>query len=123
MVHMAVNSSISLVLRQVRPDLFPSLTNPSTRVNISVGLIFKGVLPIAVCFLGAMVFSNAAYSYCGIAFLQFMKEGNIVLVYTASLIFALEVFRGRTCMILIVLVLCTGMTIRGELNFSFTGFS
>mmetsp|Transcript_34979 Transcript_34979/g.74535 ORF Transcript_34979/g.74535 Transcript_34979/m.74535 type:complete len:381 (-) Transcript_34979:8-1150(-) len=123
MLHMAVSFVLSACLRFVRPSLFPSLTNPAEKVPIDARLFTKGLLPIGVFFVGQLVLSNTAYLYSSVAFLQMMKESNLVLVYSFSLLVALERFKYRNLRLLILIVIATMTTIKGELHFSLGGFA
>jgi len=105
-----------------KPSMFPSLTDPARKVNVDRSLIAKGALPIAVLFSAQLVLSNTAYLHSSVAFLQMMKECNIVLVYVFSLVAVLEKFSWRSVGILLFIVIATTMTIHGEVHFSLTGF-
>merc|ERR1719272_313456 len=107
MIHCAFCSLSLLVLRFVVPSLFPSLTDPARRVVVDRDLILKGALPIALFFSGQLVLSNTAYLHSSVAFLQMMKEANIILVYTFSLMVALERFSWRSIKILICVLVAT----------------
>ena len=67
--------------------------------------------------------SNQAYLYCSLAFLQMMKEGNLLLVYVASLMLGLEtVHRGisqkdKLVPVLLFILFSTCMTVYGEIKF------
>jgi len=122
MLHMAFCAVFTGILFLIRPSLFPSLTDPDRKVNIDSELIFKGALPIAFFFSVTLVLSNVAYMHSSLAFLQMMKEANLVLVYVFSLMFALERFNWKSARILLAVIVGTTMTIHGELNFSMTGF-
>merc|ERR1719437_180848 len=50
-----------------------------------------------------------------------MKEANVIIVYTLSLLCGLEIFRMRNVGVLLFILACTAMTITGELNFSLKG--
>lgn len=121
-LHSAFCSILTMVLYCVKPSLFPSLTDPDRRVAVDSRVIFGGALPIAFFFSVQLVLSNTAYLHSSVAFLQMMKEANLVFVYTLSLVFVLERFSWRCFWVLIGVLLATAMTIHGELNFSFTGF-
>lgn len=121
-LHMGFAAVLSLILLVVRPALFPSLTDPINKVAVDRHLILKTILPIAVLFSVQLVLSNHAYLHSSVAFLQMMKEANLVLVYFLSLLFSLEQFRIRSIMILLFICGATSLTIVGELHFSWTGF-
>jgi len=122
MLHMGFAAVMSFILLQVRPSMFPSRTDPEKRVPLDLSMWLKNILPIGVLFSGQLVLSNWAYLHTSVAFLQMMKEANLVMVYLLSLLAMLEVFRWRSVFILIFIVCATSMTIVGELNFSMAGF-
>jgi len=122
-MHACFCSCLSFFLYLVKPSLFPSLTDEAQRVPLDRDLILKGALPIAIFFSGQLALSNSAYLHSSVAFLQMMKEANLALVYTLSLVAALERFHSRNAAILVAVVAATLMTIHGELHFSFTGFA
>lgn len=122
-LHMGFASVLALLLLVVRPSLFPSLTDPINKVGVDKQLMFTTILPIAVLFSVQLVLSNTAYLHSSVAFLQMMKESNLVMVYLLSLLFALEQYRFRSIMILLFICGATSMTIVGELHFSWTGFA
>lgn len=122
LMHAVFCSICSGVLFLVKPSLFPSLTDPEKKVAVDASLIFKGALPIALLFSAQLVLSNTAYLHSSVAFLQMMKEANLVLVYVFSLMAALERFSWRSVGILAFIICATTLTIHGEMNFSMTGF-
>jgi len=122
LLHMAFCTVFTAFLYMVRPSMFPSLTDPTIKVTIDRGLILKGFL-IAVFFAGQLILSNTAYLHSSVAFLQMMKEANLVLVYVLSLFAAIERFDWRNVRILVVVAIATALTVHGELNFSWQGFA
>jgi hypothetical protein len=122
LIHAAFCSVSTFILYLIKPSLFPSLSDPARRVAVDSSLILRGALPIGVFFAGQLVLSNTAYLHSSVAFLQMMKEGNLVLVYIMSLAFALEYFQCRHIGILLFICFGTTLTIHGEMNFSWTGF-
>lgn len=123
LMHTFFCSCCAGLLYLVVPSWFPSLTDPAQKVAIDRDLILKGTLPVAVLFAGQLVLSNTAYLHCSVAFLQMMKEANLVLVYALSLAVMLEKFAWQHMRILIFIACATFLTIHGELNFSFSGFT
>lgn len=85
-------------------------------------MLWRGSLPVAICFAGQLALSNTAYMHSSVAFLQMLKESNIALVYALSLAFSLEKFSGRNVAMLGCILCATTLTIHGELNFNMTGF-
>lgn len=81
------------------------------------------VVLLAGLFVVQLVFSNAAYLYSSVVFIQMMKEGNIALVYFLSVIAALEIVHWQRVRVLLVIGFATLITIKGEVNFTWIGFS
>jgi len=122
LMHTLTGSIFATTLYQFVPSLFPSLSDPLTGMCVNRELIMGKALPIAVVFAGNLVLSNMAYEYATVAFLQFMKEGNVILVYGLSLIVGLEFFKWRAFAVLTFLMLATMVCIHGEMHFSMAGF-
>lgn len=122
LLHAVFCSVCTGVLYLVKPSLFPSLSDPARKVTVDSDLILRGALPIAVLFSAQLVLSNTAYMHSSLAFLQMMKEANLVLIYFFSLLAALEKFSWRSIGILAFVIVATTLTIHGEVNFSMTGF-
>lgn len=122
LIHMGFSSMLTLGLYLIRPSMFPSLTCPEKKITVDRDLILKGALPIALLFSVNLVLSNTAYKHSSVAFLQMMKEGNIVLVYLFSLLAGQEAFSSIKGCILCFVVCATTATVRGELQFSLLGF-
>ncbi|CAL1128001.1 unnamed protein product [Cladocopium goreaui] len=59
-----------------------------------------------------------AYKYCTVAFLQMIKEGNIITIYIMALLVSLDTFSYTQVGILVVMVAATWSCVEGELNFS-----
>jgi len=122
LIHSGFSSLCAFLILLAKPSLFPSLTNPAERVPIDKDLMLRGAFPIACLFSVQLVLANTAYLHSSMAFLQMMKESNLVLVYAFSLIAALEVFSWVKTKMVVLIVFATMLTIHGELNFSWTGF-
>jgi hypothetical protein len=123
LIHTVFSSCLSGVLFITRPSLFPSLTDSSSEVKLDWSLFLTGALPISVCFAGQLALSNYAYLHSSVAFLQMLKESNIVLVYVFSLCLAIEKLSWRNVGLLACVLAATCLTIQGELNFSMQGFT
>jgi len=122
MLHMGFAAVLSCVLFFCCPSLYPSFTDPARKVQITARLMLTCILPITILFSAQLTLSNMAYLHSSVAFLQMMKEANLVLVYVLSLFVALETFKLRSVIILVFIIAATTMTIVGELKFSMTGF-
>merc|ERR1740121_251754 len=113
---------LAAALLCVQPSLFPSLTDEAQKVKVDARFVLTGSLPIGALFATSLVLTNLAYEHLSVAFLQMMKEANIVLVYLLSLLAALEVFSWRHVQVIIFAIFAASLTIKGELNFSLDGF-
>jgi len=122
LLHTVMGSCLSGGLFLLKPSLFPSITDSAAKVSLDRALIMRGAAPIAMFFAIQLVLTNTAYLHSSVAFLQMMKETNVVLVYCFSLIAALETFSCRHAQVLVCVVLATALTIKGELHFSYVGF-
>jgi len=120
--HMGFGSICSVVLLLCVPSLYPSLTDPEKKVNMDMTTMIGRAVPIALFFAGSLVLSNFAYLYASVAFLQMMKQGNVVVIYFLSLLAGLETLMLRSVVILLFILMCTCLTVQGEINFSLAGF-
>eukprot|EP00440_Ansanella_granifera_P075897 gb/GFBE01082366.1/.p1 GENE.gb/GFBE01082366.1/~~gb/GFBE01082366.1/.p1 ORF type:complete len:380 (+),score=77.78 gb/GFBE01082366.1/:1-1140(+) len=120
--HCVVSWALAALLFCITPSWFPSLAGPG-RISIGWQLIVKGALPIALIFAAQLVLSNMALGLCSIAFLQFMKETSLVLVYLLSVLLNLEVFEQRKGALILAVFAATYLTVKGEIAFSLLGFS
>lgn len=120
--HTACSSVMTILLYLVRPTLFPSLVESNKKMPVDKNLFWFGVLPIAALFSVQLVLSNTAYLHTKTTFLQMMKESNIAFVYLFSLVAALDSFTLPKGCVLVFILLATGLTIHGEVTFSWAGF-
>jgi hypothetical protein len=100
------------------PGLFPSM---HTAVEKKVEIL-KYFPMIAVLFIIGVVCSNEAYLYCNVAFLQFMKEWNIALVFIMSCIAGSQVCDRTKAFVLFWIVAFSCMAVTGDMRFSRWGF-
>mmetsp|Transcript_46267 Transcript_46267/g.86394 ORF Transcript_46267/g.86394 Transcript_46267/m.86394 type:complete len:340 (-) Transcript_46267:137-1156(-) len=121
-IHCFCCSFLSGVLLLGKPSLFPARTDPDRQVGITLEYYAREILPIAACFAISLVSSNMAYKYCTVAFLQMMKESNIVTIYLMSVAVGIEHFSLAQSMILVSMVCATWTCVQGELHFSLFGF-
>jgi len=117
--HQVCGSGFLLVLYKTCPFLYPALVDPEKRENcFTLRFLTKGALPITLCFSMQLLLSNFAYLYSSVAFLQMMKEGNIVVVYCLALAAGLERFHSLQAAVLFCLLCSTLLTIEGEISVS-----
>eukprot|EP00747_Dinoflagellata_sp_TGD_P163319 gnl/TRDRNA2_/TRDRNA2_181869_c0_seq1.p1 gnl/TRDRNA2_/TRDRNA2_181869_c0~~gnl/TRDRNA2_/TRDRNA2_181869_c0_seq1.p1 ORF type:complete len:382 (+),score=71.12 gnl/TRDRNA2_/TRDRNA2_181869_c0_seq1:57-1202(+) len=121
MVHTSYSAIVSVILLRYCPSLFPSMTDPLKKVTIDRELVLGSVLPISCLFSGQLVLSNAALGHASIAFCQFLKEGNIAVIYFLSVMVSIETFRWRNFGVLLCIICATSITIHGEAKFSMLG--
>jgi len=119
-MHMGFSFFVLGGLFLIRPMFFLSLSAPE-RLN-QLKTTWKWLLLIAVLFSGQLVLTNTAYLKSSVAFLQMMKEGNVVIVYVMSLMCTLDTFTVRKALIICFVCSATTLTINGEIYFSRTGF-
>lgn len=122
LVHMTSSFGFNGALLCIRPSLFPSLADPVQRADIDRYLVAKVLLPIACCFAAQLVLSNLAYMHSSLAFVQMMKESNVVLVYLFSVALTLDYFSWKRGAVLLFIVSATVLTIHGEMHLSYEGF-
>lgn len=120
--HMTFCSTVSFLLFQFFPSFFPAISDPLQKVAIDQTYIVKGCLPIAVVFTAALVLTNLAYTHLSVAFLQMIKETNIIWVYIFSLVVGFEVFGWPQVQCLMLAAAGMVVTVRGEMHFVMIGF-
>jgi len=103
------------------PSLFPGLTDPEKKVDVTLQYYKTQVLPITGFFCTALITSNMAYKFCTVAFLQMMKESNIVTVYAMSILAGRETFSLVQILVLVTMMLATWMCVHGEMHLSLIG--
>ncbi|CAK0859520.1 unnamed protein product [Prorocentrum cordatum] len=84
--------------------------------------LYKYLVPIGILFAVMLYGSNKAYLYCSVAFLQFMKEANVVLVFLFSAMCGLQVVNRQRTFVIGWVILGSSLCVSGELNFVFIGF-
>lgn len=123
MNHMICSFTFNMVFLQVCPAMYPSLADPEDKVEIDSGLIFRILMPIAMCFAAQIVLSNMAFMHSSVTMLQMMKQSNVVFVYVFSLALSLETFCKKRAATLALIFCATVLTIHGDLAFNVTGFT
>eukprot|EP00440_Ansanella_granifera_P034681 gb/GFBE01037622.1/.p1 GENE.gb/GFBE01037622.1/~~gb/GFBE01037622.1/.p1 ORF type:complete len:492 (+),score=123.63 gb/GFBE01037622.1/:1-1476(+) len=122
--HQASGFVCLFLLYAVKPSLFKSLAGSATerRNDLDAKYVVRNMFPIGLFTSGTLVLSNLAYEFSSVAFLQMMKEANIVLVYLLSVIVGMELFNSLRARILLCLFLSTSLCVQGELSFDLHGF-
>lgn len=114
--HMLTSSVLSFALWVIAPGFFTGMA----KLRIDRAFLGK-FLPIGIAYSGTLVLSNLAYKYCSVAFIQMVKEGNIVLIYLASMLLGLECFSKTGAFLLLLVSVGAGTAVYGEINFSVFG--
>jgi len=117
-LHMAMSFILASVVLLVKPDWMPAVQ----RCKGNLTQLYKYLLPIG-CFFACMLYgSNKAYLYCSVAFLQFMKEANVVLVFLFSALAGLQTVNRQRAVVIMWVIIGSSLCVSGELHFVFIGF-
>lgn len=116
-MHMLISWSFMLCLSRIYPAAFPALG----KLDVTWRFVSK-FIPIGALFAISVVFSTAAYKYLSVPFLQFMKQANVVLIYAFSIVCGLDALTRCSSWLLLLTLVGTMLTIRGELHFQIFGF-
>jgi len=122
LMHMGFCSVMAGLLRSAAPSLFPALNSPEERKEITSAFLWRGALPIGVASVTNLVCTNLAFRHLSVAFLQMLKEGNIVLVYIFALCLGLERFDWGHIKVILFALVAAALAVHGELHFSASGF-
>lgn len=112
-----MSSFWSMCLVSCAPQLYPTM--PHALANKRQ--VFKYIFPLGCLFAVALYCSNAAYRYSSIAFLQFCKEGNLVIIYFMSVAVGLQTFSWTKFWALTIIIAGCSMCVNGEINFVMMG--
>lgn len=116
--HMITTFLCCAVLYLVSPNLFPSME----RALAHKDTIARYFPLISVLFILGVVCSNEAYLYCNVAFLQFMKEWNVAMVFFLSCLAGSQVCDRTKFATLVWITVFACVAVTGDLHFSRFGF-
>lgn len=117
--HMMVTTAMCSCTYMIAPSMFVSMaTATEKRADI-----LKWFLPIGACFALMLFGSNQAYMYCSVAFLQFMKEGNVIVVFLLSCALGLQQLTRVRLFVIFWVIIGASMAVSGEVAFSMIGFT
>lgn len=117
-MHMGCSLLLCVLLYAVRPTLFPGMAaTEGRRLEL-----LRWFLPIGVAFALSLCLSNEAYMYCNVAFLQFMKESNVVICFLFSCAAGLQVMNRLKLSVVAWIMLGSLLCVSHELNFVLLGF-
>jgi len=117
-LHMLSSSVLSMVLCTVFPSLFPAIIHTRGRKQEVV----RFFVPLGALFAVSLYASNQVYLYCSIAFVQFIKESNIVIVFALSCAVGLQKIDRVKGLTVLWIIAGSSLCLRGELHFVLFGF-
>ncbi|PKU81342.1 probable sugar phosphate/phosphate translocator At2g25520 [Dendrobium catenatum] len=116
MIHMAFCSSLAVllvrVLRVVELPSSPAMTRE---------LYVSSIVPIGALYAFSLWFSNSAYIYLSVSFIQMLKALMPVAVYSISILFNKESFRSSTMTNMLSISFGVAIAAYGEARFNGLG--
>jgi len=116
--HMMTTFSLCGLLYLVKPSFFPSMEKTRGRRL----QLLRWFVPLGCLFAVALYCSNRAYMYCTVAFLQFMKECNVALVFALSCMVGLNTCTRTRVFVLMWVMIGASIAVVGEVHFIWFGF-
>ncbi|RWR72409.1 putative sugar phosphate/phosphate translocator [Cinnamomum micranthum f. kanehirae] len=113
MIHMAFCSSIAFLLVRVLGFVEP--------VSMSRELYITSVVPIGALYSLSLWFSNSAYIYLSVSFIQMLKALMPVAVYSISVLFKKDAFRSATMANMLSISVGVAVAAYGEARFDGRG--
>jgi len=117
-IHMFATLILTSLTLLVRPSAMPGVEKCKGKML----QLYMYLAPIGVLFAIMLYGSNKAYLYCTVAFLQFMKEANVVLVFGFSAMLGLQFINRQRVFVIGWVILGSTLCVSGEMNFVFIGF-
>merc|ERR1719217_1885178 len=106
------------VLYWIRPSLFTAMASTEGhRVKL-----LRWFVPLGCLFAVGLSCSNKAYLYCNVAFLQFMKEANVALVFGLGVFVGIQECSRSKLFVLAWILLGAFMAVHGQVEFVWVGF-
>ncbi|XP_009413955.2 probable sugar phosphate/phosphate translocator At5g25400 [Musa acuminata AAA Group] len=111
-IHMTFCSALAFllvrVLRLVAPPASPPMTRP---------LYLSSVVPIGALYSLSLWFSNSAYIYLSVSFIQMLKALMPVAVYSISVLFRKEAFKSSSMLNMLSISFGVAIAAYGEARF------
>jgi len=117
-MHMAMSWVLCMCLYAVAPSLYPALEKTQGRR----GELIKWFVPLGLLFACGLYASNQAYLYCSVAFLQFMKEANLVIVFFMAACVGLQTVNRAKLLVIVWIIAASTLAVKGEIRFVMAGF-
>ncbi|KAG2718744.1 hypothetical protein I3760_03G234400 [Carya illinoinensis] len=114
MIHMAFCSALAYLLVRV----FKVVEEPAAMTR---DLYVKSVVPIGALYSLSLWFSNSAYIYLSVSFIQMLKALMPVAVYSLGLAFKKDTFKSDTMINMVSISLGVGVAAYGEAKFDTWG--
>lgn len=113
MIHMAFCSSLAYLLVRVFKVVEP--------VSMSREVYIKSVVPIGALYSLSLWFSNSAYIYLSVSFIQMLKALMPVAVYSLGVLFKRDSFKSDTMINMVSISLGVAIAAYGEAKFDTWG--
>ncbi|KAK9706155.1 hypothetical protein RND81_07G107600 [Saponaria officinalis] len=113
MIHMTFCSSLAFLLVKVLKFVEP--------VTMSKEVYLSSVVPIGALYAFSLWLSNSAYIYLSVSFIQMLKALMPVAVYSISVLFKKESFKGQTMANMMSISLGVAVAAYGEAKFDAWG--
>uniref|UniRef100_A0A7N0TAU4 Sugar phosphate transporter domain-containing protein n=1 Tax=Kalanchoe fedtschenkoi TaxID=63787 RepID=A0A7N0TAU4_KALFE len=113
MIHMLFCSTLAFLLVRVFNVVEP--------VSMSLDLYLKSVVPIGLLYSFSLWFSNSAYIYLSVSFIQMLKALMPVAVYSIGILFKKESFKSNTMANMLAISFGVGVAAYGEAQFNGRG--
>ncbi|CAI5502148.1 unnamed protein product [Closterium sp. Naga37s-1] len=113
MIHMAFCSLLAFLLVKVFRVVEP--------ITLSTEMYLTSVLPIGALYSLSLWFSNSAYIYLSVSFIQMLKALMPVAVYLLGVLFTREVFQTSAFANMVAITVGVAVAAYGEANFNATG--
>jgi len=117
-IHMGMTTFLSACCYTILPSWYPSM-NRAVEKRLT---LMKFLIPIAFLFAASLYAGNRSYMYCGVAFLQFMKESNVAIVFILSCVVGLQGPTFKKFAVIVWIISGSSLCVRGELHFVLFGF-
>lgn len=113
MIHMAFCSSLAYILVNIFKVVDP--------ISMSLDTYLKSVVPIGALYSLSLWFSNSAYIYLSVSFIQMLKALMPVAVYSIGVSFKKESFKKETMINMVSISLGVAVAAYGEAKFDVFG--
>lgn len=113
MIHMAFCSSLAFLLIRVFKVVEP--------VSMSRDLYLRSVVPIGALYSLSLWFSNSAYIYLSVSFIQMLKALMPVAVYSLGVLFKKDAFKSDTMANMVSISIGVAIAAYGEARFDAWG--